>query len=446
MINYLFESSCILIGMYIFYGAILEKDFFFQRNRFFLLGTTLLAFLLPFCEWNWVNVADQQTSYTFVQTLKLDKLFDLDNVKNNQFYIAENEIENNLNFFKICWYLYFFVCLFLVLRLIYQILYILFWVNSSKKNYQRGYVRIDTDGKMPTFSFFNFLFWDNTQNLTSEEKDQILHHEQKHIWDRHSYDIIFIEIAKIIWWFNPIIYLIYKDLRMQHEYLADASVLRESSIKKYAKTLVKIVFQRNNLPLAHSFNQQEIKSRLLVMQEQEKWQELDILTESNTNSFQKNKDFYKILWVIPLVLVFFWAFAGEIRADFKIENRFVNVEGGLDNFYKTFKDEFLAIKNKNLKHWKSSKTPQEFENLSKELKNIAQKNERIFVEFAVNRNGKLSDFRVLPQKNSTLNILYEDLILETLKNMNQKNTVKWLPAKIQGNLVKQKIMLPLEKL
>jgi hypothetical protein len=149
---------------------------------------------------------------------------------------------------------------------------------------------------MPTFSFFNFLFWDNTQQLNKEEKDHILHHEQKHIWDRHSYDVIFLEIAKIIWWFNPIIYLIYKDLRMQHEYLADASVLRESSIKKYAKTLVKIVFQHNNLPLAHSFNQQEIKNRLLVMQEHEKWQELDILTESNINSFQKPKDFYAVLF------------------------------------------------------------------------------------------------------------------------------------------------------
>ncbi len=408
--------------MYIFYVAMLEKDHFFQRNRFFLLGSVLLALLLPLCEWNWVNVSAQNNSNIFLKTLKLDVLFpDIINQKTAFQPISTN----SWRFSDIIWIMYVCICIFLVLRLVWQILYLFFWINNAKKNYQRGFVRIDTEGKMPTFSFFNFLFWDNTQDLNEQEKDQILHHEQKHIWDRHTYDVIFLELAKIIWFFNPIIYLIYYDLRLQHEYLADASVLRESSIKNYAKTLVKIVFQRNNLPLVHSFNQQEIKNRLLVMQENAKSQEMDILTENNISSFQNPKDFYKILWVIPLVLVFFWAFAGEIKADLRAENRFVQVKGGLDNFYIQLEKEILKEKLKTQK--KNQETGQKIE-----IPNLKGK---VFVEFAVNKNGKLSEFKII----KSLHPIYDKWVLEALQKV---DNMQWLPAKIQGTIVKQKIALP----
>lgn len=433
MENYLFESSCILVGMYVFYEVVLQKDFFFQRNRFFLLGSVLLAFLLPLCEWGWVNVSPENNSSAFLKTLKLDFIFSQNFPKKNissqniAYPSAHNQNITNQNLFwdyaNIIWIIYVCVCAILMFRLMYQLFYLFFWINQSKRKYQRAYIRIDTEGKMPTFSFFNYLFWDNTQNLTQEEQDQILHHEQKHIWDRHSYDTIFLEIAKIIWWFNPVIYLIYTDIRLQHEYLADASVLRESSIKKYAKTLVKVVFQHQNLPLVHSFNQQEIKNRLFVMQENQKSQDLDAWTESKISSFQPPKDFYKIWWALPLVLVFFWAFAGEIKTDLRAENRFVNVQGGLDNFYLLLQKEIFLQKQNFLSKNKEKNSP------------ILKITGRVFVEFAVNKNGKLSEFKII----KSLHPLYDKWVMDAIQNLKQ---VHWLPAKIQGVEVKQKISLP----
>jgi hypothetical protein len=68
----------------------------------------------------------------------------------------------------------------------------------------------------------------------------ILEHEEVHIRQWHSVDIVLIEILKIVFWFNPVLWMYKLALREIHEYLADEQAANRDS---YATFLV--LYARN---------------------------------------------------------------------------------------------------------------------------------------------------------------------------------------------------------
>jgi hypothetical protein len=117
---------------------------------------------------------------------------------------------------------------------------------------------------------------------------ELFSHEISHISQLHSLDIIFIELLKVFFWFNPLIYIFKKAIMLNHEYLADEAVTySENNPKSYINILLNIAFRNNNSYLASSFNYSFTKKRLLMM---------------TKTKFSKTAIFKKIA-VIPLFLV-----------------------------------------------------------------------------------------------------------------------------------------------
>jgi hypothetical protein len=116
---------------------------------------------------------------------------------------------------------------------------------------------------------------------------ELFSHEISHITQNHSLDIIFIELLKVFFWFNPLIYLFKKTIMLNHEYLADEAVTNsKNNSKSYINILLNIAFRNNNSYLASSFNYSFTKKRLLMI---------------TKNNFSKTAIFKKIA-VIPLFL------------------------------------------------------------------------------------------------------------------------------------------------
>jgi hypothetical protein len=84
-----------------------------------------------------------------------------------------------------------------------------------------------------SFSFFSYLIV--SRNDYENHFETILQHEEVHIRQWHSIDIILIEILKIVCWFNPVLWLYKLALREIHEYLADEQAANRDS---YATFLV----------------------------------------------------------------------------------------------------------------------------------------------------------------------------------------------------------------
>ncbi|MEM7382422.1 MAG: M56 family metallopeptidase, partial [Bacteroidota bacterium] len=86
---------------------------------------------------------------------------------------------------------------------------------------------------------------------------------------RHSLDILFIELLQVLLWFNPFIYLINKAIKLNHEFLADQAVLGKGvASRTYQNTLLSFSSQKYQSVLANAINYSSFKKRFTVMKKQ----------------------------------------------------------------------------------------------------------------------------------------------------------------------------------
>ena len=94
----------------------------------------------------------------------------------------------------------------------------------------------------------------------------ILAHERGHIRQHHSWDIVFVEVLTALQWFNPVVWLLRRDLRTVHEYEADASVLSSGSdMSQYIQLLMRKAMGTKACILANGINNSTIKKRINMM-------------------------------------------------------------------------------------------------------------------------------------------------------------------------------------
>ena len=82
------------------------------------------------------------------------------------------------------------------------------------------------------------MFLGNTEGLDEGQVRQIIQHELAHIRQKHSLDIIFLEIVTLLFWINPIGYFYKKSIRKVHEYLADKATLAYQNNKRAYSNLI----------------------------------------------------------------------------------------------------------------------------------------------------------------------------------------------------------------
>lgn len=79
------------------------------------------------------------------------------------------------------------------------------------------------------FSFFRVIFI-NASALDKKSEKTIIEHELIHIRQWHSIDLLINEWMTVIFWFNPVQWLLKKEISLNHEYLADHNILKNNSI------------------------------------------------------------------------------------------------------------------------------------------------------------------------------------------------------------------------
>lgn len=114
------------------------------------------------------------------------------------------------------------------------------------------------------FSWFSHIVI--SQNDYNECGNEILLHEEGHIRHRHSWDMLFIGLAKTLQWFNPFIYMLSDDIKEIHEYEADKYVLEHhSDAGAYQLLLLKKAAQGKMFPLANNFGRNSVRKRITMM-------------------------------------------------------------------------------------------------------------------------------------------------------------------------------------
>lgn len=102
----------------------------------------------------------------------------------------------------------------------------------------------------------------------------ILRHEYQHIVQRHAWDLVAIHWAAILLWFNPFIWLLWRELVLVHEFSADRGVLNSGiDAKQYQYLLIlKCVGPVGFIPVVHHFSQSDLQQRIKTMKKRSsKW-------------------------------------------------------------------------------------------------------------------------------------------------------------------------------
>lgn len=274
LIDFIWQSTFCLLLFFGIHWVFLRNEKAFTFTRIYLLITPLFALLFPLIsipvDFDKPNISLEQTK--FYRALSLQETPE-DVVAT--FGLPEFTVQSSK--LPILWemkdYLFigYLVIIFLLsVRLLWSFLQLRMikekgWYQTSY-NLQNNYFLIPTFGMAPIFSFFNKLFWDETQTLNQDEKEQILHHEIEHIRQKHSYDILYFQILSIIFWFNPAIHLMRASLVDLHEYLADEHVLKKTNYKEnYPRLIVKMAFKGIDLPIGNYFIRSTTLKRIIMM-------------------------------------------------------------------------------------------------------------------------------------------------------------------------------------
>ncbi|HJV77985.1 MAG TPA: M56 family metallopeptidase [Paludibacter sp.] len=151
----------------------------------------------------------------------------------------------------------------LFMLLLVQLSKILALKRRGKLTVKDGFETVES-AEIPTpFSFYKTIFL--SPNLTGSKLAMILKHEQWHIKHRHYFDVFIIEILVCLFWFNPVLWWVRRELRNVSEFHADRSVLDEGQELYTYQTVILEEVMENNPYLANGFNNSFTKKRFIMM-------------------------------------------------------------------------------------------------------------------------------------------------------------------------------------
>lgn len=270
---YLFKSSITIVVLYTFYWSLLRNETFHILNRLFLVLTLTGSLIVPIFSFSGIMEPDPALS-KFIEPVIISG------------YSDTTTTVNNLSVRSILSLIYFSGAIFFMLRTLLSFikLYYLYF-HLPKVRLNEFTVVILNENRSP-FSFFNILFL-SENDFSDNCNDEIIAHEQAHRDGYHSLDCLILEIATILQWFNPIIWLFRRSLIAEHEYLADNSVLTKGFEKvRYQKLLFERSLGNAALVLTNNFNSSLLKKRLKMM------------------TINKSKSYARIKYVFALPVLF----------------------------------------------------------------------------------------------------------------------------------------------
>lgn len=118
------------------------------------------------------------------------------------------------------------------------------------------------------FSFADIIYM--PAGMDSEKADYILKHEKAHIIHKHYIDVWIIEFMTRLMWFNPIMWMVRKQLRNVHEYEADRMVIDAGAdVLRYQTILLEEVAE-DSIIVVNGFNHSFIRRRFIEMKKKTK--------------------------------------------------------------------------------------------------------------------------------------------------------------------------------
>jgi len=393
---YLLSASLYLLLFYGCYWLLFRRNTFFGVNRAYLLGSIVGSMLLPLLE---LPTAAEPLS---LGTITLTDLS----------ITPATSQTSGLTASEWFWLIYGVGTSLMVIRLVVMIRSVLRLIGSGSVEKRAAFtlVRLPDDSS-PSFSFGSYLVLNRTDAQASP--DSLLRHEEAHIRQRHTADVLFVEIVLAAFWFNPVVWLYKRALQEVHEFLADRAVLQTPQ-PDYPQQLVAYALNVPSTTLITPFvSKSTLKQRIVMLQK----------------PASKNWSLFSYALVLPLAALLVMCTQSEqdlpqsssesARKSVKVDGEvFTLVEnspqfpGGMEKL-----GEYLG---ENLKYPESAQK--------------AKVEGKVFVSFIVTKTGEITDVQVL----KGIGYGADAEAVRVVKKM-----PNWTPATQDGKAVNVKFNLPI---
>ena len=281
---YILKSSLCLALFYLFYRLLLSKETFHRFNRIALLGVMLISCLLPLVRVTVDRATVVNTSVMLVEEDMLMYPWEMQTVVQEEAAFPWRE-----------WLVavYLLGIFFFLLRNLWSLVRMLYLIRHSRcRQMENGICLVIHQAGFAPFSWMKYIVISQTD--LDENGTDILIHEEAHIRNRHSLDLLLVELCVWLQWFNPAAWLLKQELQNVHEYEADEAVLRQGiDAKRYQMLLIKKAVGARLYSIANSFNHSSLKKRITMM------------IRKKSNPWARAK----YLYVLPLAAVTVAAFA-----------------------------------------------------------------------------------------------------------------------------------------
>ena len=255
MTMYLLKLNLALIVLFSFYKLMFSGDTFFALRRATLIGMYLVAMLVPGlnCSY-WINKSVGMVS-----------------MANEYAAIVLPAVTitpgggGAIGWETTAMTIYTMVACLFLLRFFWQLVSIVRLRNKCRTTDINGTKVYLLESDEGPFSFFNWIFINPTKH-NRQETDEIMTHELAHCRQLHSVDILFTELFAIVFWANPFVWLLKREVRLNLEYLADNNVLAGGTdSKKYQYHLLGLAYRKNVATISNNFNVLPLKKRIKMM-------------------------------------------------------------------------------------------------------------------------------------------------------------------------------------
>lgn len=396
---YLLQVNLCIAAFYMVYKLLLARETFFHLNRFYLLASSIASFIIPMVAFN--EVPRQVMPVVHLKEVAVSAI---------QAPVAAGA---PVNVFIIA---YLSGAVFFALLFLYRLFSIASLIVRSTRVRKEDHTLVLADDINSPFSFLHFI----VVNKNDVPDRVIINHELVHVRQKHTLDVLLLEVISIICWFNSLCRLVVKEVKTVHEYIADKNALKAEAVttQEYSRCLLDHVFNNRENQLINSFFNQSILKRRIIMINKKKSHRLAIL---------------KYAAIIPAVagmmlITSDGALAQELKSDTKKQVTSKN-ERGEDVYtvaeempkYPGGEEELFTYLSKSIKYPESAK------------KNNIEGT--VFITFVVDKSGEVTDAKVLRGINEEC----DEMALNVVKSMS-----RWVPGKEKGKVVNVQYNLPIK--
>ena len=249
---FLFKVNIALLLFCAGYYFILRRLTFYTINRVYLFTAIVFASVYPK-----INISDfAERHKAITQPVQIMVL---------NFQATTSKVLDKPNYWQWAEVAFWIGAALFACRLLIQ-LYSLFKIYRGSKPMEiYGHdIRAIADNANP-FSFWKSIYVNPDKHEPADLKS-ILMHEQIHVDELHTVDILLAEISTIFYWFNPGIWLIKKAIRENIEFITDREILNKGfDTKQYQYSLVNVSFAAEPNGIVNHFNISTIKKRIIMM-------------------------------------------------------------------------------------------------------------------------------------------------------------------------------------